>query len=81
MRSEILEKLNEIFCDVFDRSSIVINEKTAAGDIKGWDSLMHITLVAEVEEEFNIKFTMKEILEMDNVGEMIDIILKRAASV
>lgn len=74
MREEILKQLNEIFQDVFDRPELSVDEKTTATDVKGWDSLMHITLVAEVEEVFNMKFTMKQILEMSNVGEMVDII-------
>lgn len=73
-REEIIEKLNEVFCDVFDQDSIEVTDQTTAADIKGWDSLMHITLMNAVEEEFDIKFDMKTIIKLKNVGEMIDII-------
>ncbi len=76
-REEIFNKLNEIFNDVFDRD-IELNESTQAKDVDGWDSLTHITLIAQIEEEFDIKFTMKEVLGMKNVGEMVDIILREA---
>lgn len=76
-KQEIFEKLNEIFSDVFDEE-IVVTEDTTANDIEDWDSLTHITLMAEVEDAFRIKFSMKEILEMKNVGEMAEIIGKRA---
>ena len=73
----ILEKLNEIFTDVFDED-ITVTAQTTAADIEGWDSLTHITLISEVEDAFGIKFSMKQILGMQNVGEMVDIIRENA---
>lgn len=74
-REEILEKVNDIFHDVFDDDSIVVVEETTADDVEDWDSLMHITLISEVESEFGFKFQMKDVVGMKNVGEMLDIIL------
>ena len=50
----------------------------SAADIEAWDSLTHITLISEVEDTFGMKFFMKEVVGMKNVGEMIDIIAQRA---
>jgi len=74
-RQEIFEKLNEIFSDVFDED-ITVTPETTANDIEEWDSLTHITLISEVEDAFDIKFAMKDVLGMKNVGEMADIIEK-----
>lgn len=76
-REEIFEKLTEIFRDVFDNDDIEIDDATVAGDIDGWDSLMHITLIGTVEDEFDIKFAMKDVVGMKNVGEMVDLILEQ----
>ncbi len=75
-REEVLEKLTEIFREVFDDEEIVINDATVAGDIEGWDSLMHITLIGTVEDEFDMKFAMKDVVGMKNVGEMVSLILE-----
>lgn len=72
-RNEIYEKLNTVFSDVFDEDIRVTGETTAA-DIEDWDSLTHITLISEVEDAFDIKLSMKDVLGMQNVGEMVDII-------
>ncbi len=77
-RTEIFEKLTEIFADVFDDDSITLTEATTADDIEEWDSLTHITLIAEVEDAFDMKFSMKDVLGMKNVGEMVDIIEREA---
>ena len=74
-RQEIFEKLNEIFSDVFDED-ITVTAETTSADIEEWDSLTHITLISEVEDAFDMKFSMKDVLGMKNVGEMADIIAK-----
>ena len=77
-REDILKRVNEIFWDVFDDDTIVVEEQTTAADVEDWDSLSHITLVSEIEEAFGMKFEMKEVLGMKNVGEMLDILQERA---
>jgi len=71
-RTEILEKLNEIYRDTLDNEDITIEDETTADDIEEWDSLSHIQLIVAIERAFGIKFTSKEILRWNNVGEMIN---------
>ena len=75
-RNESMKKVTEIFHDVFDDESIVLFDSTIADDIEDWDSLSHITLISEIEDAFGIKFSMKDITGMKNVGEMLDILTK-----
>ena len=75
-RKEILKRLQPIFAEVFEDENIQLTEATTAADVDKWDSLSHLTLIYEVESEFGMKFRMKEILEMKNVGEMVDILLR-----
>lgn len=75
---EIYERLNAVFRDFFDDDDIELDEETTADDIDDWDSLNHITLMAAVEDEFGIRFTMGEVSGMKNVGEMAQIIKERS---
>lgn len=75
-REEVYERLNEVFRDVFDDEEIVVEDETTAADVDGWDSLMHITLIDAVEEEFDISFDMKTVVKLKNVGEMVDVIME-----
>jgi len=75
-RNDIIEKVNEIFHDVFDDESIVITDSMTAADIEDWDSLTNITLVLEIEKLFNYKFNLKEVLGFRNVGDMLDVLEK-----
>ena len=78
-REEVYTRLNEVFRDVFDRDDITVGDETTAADIDGWDSLIHITLMDAVEEEFDIRFDMKTVVKMKNVGEMVDFIIRGTA--
>lgn len=71
-RAEILAKVQDIFRDIIDEESIVLNDTTTAKDIEGWDSLTHIQLVVAIEKFFKIKFTSRVIMSWNNVGEMIN---------
>ena len=74
---QIYERLNEVFRDVFDDEDITVNADTTADDIDDWESIEHINLVGAVEDEFGLRFKMGEVSGMKNVGEMVDIIMKR----
>jgi acyl carrier protein len=77
-REAIKDRLQNIFIDVFDDESIKIWDEMSAADLDEWDSLMHITLVVATEKEFKVKLNVVEVSELKNVGEMIDLLFKRA---
>jgi acyl carrier protein len=78
--TEILNQVQEIFRDILDEESILLDAETTANDVEEWTSLTHIQLVVANEKHFNIRFTSKEILSWKNVGEMIDCIEKKVNS-
>jgi acyl carrier protein len=73
-RTEIEKKLTEIFRKQFGDNSIALTNELTANDIEQWDSLSHMLLITEIENSFIIKFKLKELNKMPNVGAMIDII-------
>lgn len=72
--NEILAQVQDIFRQVLDDEEVVLTDMTVADDVDEWDSLTHIQLVVAIEKHFQIKFTSKEILSWQNVGQMIDTI-------
>lgn len=75
-RTEIVERLNEIFSDVFD-DDITVSDEMTADDIEDWDSFEQINLITAIEKSFNIKFKMETVLLMKNVGDMISAIQEK----
>ncbi len=68
------KKILTVFREVFDNDKLEIFNEMQAKDVKGWDSLTHISLIMAVEETFEIRFSTKEVMSFQNVGEMLDCI-------
>lgn len=73
-QSVIFEKLTEIFRKVFNDEAIVLNNELTANDVGNWDSLTHMLMIGEVENSFSIKFKLRELGKLDNVGELVSLI-------
>lgn len=75
--SEITERLQIIFTNVFSAPDIQVTDDLNAEKVDRWDSLTHLTMIAEVENEFGVKFKLKELISMKNVGDMIRLIIEK----
>lgn len=74
MEGVIGERLTQTFRSTFGKPDIAVSRTTTASDVKEWDSLMHINLIVAVEKEFKIRFTTKEVMALNNVGDLADTI-------
>jgi len=73
----ILKTLNTIFIEVLDDEEIVVKADTTASDIEDWDSLTHIQLVSAIEKEYGLSFSLAELEDLGNVGDMVNLILSK----
>jgi len=69
--SDFRERVTDIFREVFDKPALELFDEMQAKDVEGWDSLTHITLIMALEESFGVKFTTREVMGFQNVGEML----------
>jgi acyl carrier protein len=76
--AQVTPRLVEVFQRVFDNPALVLERGTTAADVEDWDSLTHTNLIVAVEKEFKIRFTTGEVRKMNNVGDLIDLIVKKA---
>ena len=75
-REEIKERATSIFRDVLEDDTLELFDAMTAADVDGWDSLAHMQLISELEDEFSINFTLGEINNFKNVGELLSCIEK-----
>ncbi len=71
-KNKILEVINEVFRDFFDDQNIVVEETTTADDIKGWDSLAHITLMSAIADSLEVEFDMDDLLQFSDIGTLVE---------
>ena len=76
-RKDILARIQDVFRGELELDDLVLTDETTAEDVEEWDSLSHIQLVVALEKEFGLKFTSREILSWDNIGDLVDCINKK----
>ena len=73
-KNEILAKLQDIIRETVDDEDVVVTNDTVASDVEGWDSLAQVMIVGEIRKEFGVKLTSAEIVNLENVGAMVEAI-------
>lgn len=75
-REKVFQSIVEIAKDVFQNNSIELTEKSTAADVEEWDSLTHLSLVNELEEKYDVCFTLDEVTGSKNLGELLNALMK-----
>jgi acyl carrier protein len=75
-RTAFLRRLEPIFRDVLD-PGLTLTEDLDASRVPQWDSLNHISLVVAIEGDFGIELTVDELATMRNVGDLVDILVRK----
>ncbi len=78
-RKAVVQRLTEIFQDVFDDDTLRISDSMTARDVEGWDSLTHINLVVAVEKAFKVKLTTAEVRDLTKVGDLITLVVRKTS--
>ena len=71
------KKLFEIIAKVFNISIDEINYESNPENIENWDSFTGYVLLDEIEINFDVKLTMDESLEIEKIGDFINILKKK----
>ena len=71
-------KLREIVAELFDLDPALVKDELTPEDVELWDSLNHLRLVSAVEEEFQVKLSMKEIESIRSLAVLHELIEQRA---
>jgi acyl carrier protein len=78
-RAAMFERLSGLITP-FNKKGVTLSEGTTfAGDLE-WDSLTVMDFVAEVEDEFDIVISMNMQAEIENVGQLVDAVMKLASA-
>ena len=63
--SDVEERIREVMGGILEVDPAGIGAGFGRDDAPAWDSLNHLRLVSALEEAFGIRFTMREVGELD----------------
>ena len=61
---------------ILKHDDIVLTLESTADDIEEWDSLNQIKIILECEKFFQVKLKARDIRSLNNVGEMVDHLMR-----
>lgn len=76
-RTEISQRVRAVVASVLKHENFEMRDDLTAKDVEGWDSLSHMTIITEIEKDFGIRFKLKELNKLKNMGSLIELIESR----
>ena len=74
---QIIDGITKVLERDLKLNNLLIKREMQAYDFEGGDSLAHIGIIISLEEEFKLRFSIGEITNLKNIGELIDLIKKK----
>lgn len=68
---------DQIVSEIFSLPEAEIGDNLTNQDISGWDSMNYIMLIAELEKNFDISFSMDEVMSIQTIGDIRSIVEKK----
>jgi acyl carrier protein len=77
MQDSLLPRVQSAFHSAFDLDPHSVTIETQPEDVAKWDSLGHATLAYSLEQEFNFRFDIDELMELENVREIVRVVRRK----
>lgn len=75
-REQLLLEIQSIAREIFTKPELIITDSITAADVDTWTSLSFMQLLSAIEDKYGFKFKMLELLQLRNMGAVIDATLK-----
>lgn len=80
-RSELKSEIQAIARDIFAKPELLITDAMGASDVDSWTSLSFMQFLTTIEDKYGFRFKMMELLQLRNMGAIIDATLKHVSAV
>lgn len=72
-----MKTFNQIVNQIFSIPEEKIKDELSSADIPDWDSMNYLLFIAELEKEFNLSFSMDEVMNVQTLGDLRKLVEKR----
>lgn len=80
-REQLVEEIQVIARDIFAKPELAITDAMSATDVDTWTSLSFMQFLTAIEDKYGFKFKMMELLQLRNMGAVIDATLTHVSDV
>lgn len=65
-----MKTFNSITASIFNIREEDIHDNLSSKDIVDWDSMNYLLFIADLEKNFNVSFTMDEVMNAKSIGDL-----------
>lgn len=76
MNDSIKNKVRDTIISVLQINEADFSEDLAIGEIPEWDSVNHVLLIQEIEENFNINIDVTDAIDIEDVFDIYAVLKK-----
>lgn len=80
-REELKNEIQAIAREIFAKPEMEINDAMGAADVDTWTSLSFMQFLTAIEDKYDFKFKMMELLQLRNMGAVIDATMTHVCAV
>lgn len=73
-------QLQELIAKILLVDPNTVTPETRQEEIEDWDSMTHLVLISDIEQEFDVKFTDDEVTEIESVDDIIELLEQKGIS-
>ena len=80
-RENLVKEIQEIAREIFAKPELVVTDAMSATDVDTWTSLSFMQFLTAIEDKYGFKFKMMELLQLRNMGAVINATLRHVDNV
>jgi len=74
--TDLNAELKKLIAETFECDAGALRDEQGPGEVPGWDSLGHVTLMTRIHEHFGKHIPMEDAIEVESIAD-IEAILER----
>ena len=76
-REDIKTRIGSTIEKILGHNEFELHDGLIASEVNGWDSLTHMEIITGIEKSFGVRFRLKEINKLKNMGSLVDLVTSK----
>ena len=72
--NDIKKNISILLTSILEHDNFEMHDELTAKDVDGWDSLSHMMIITKIEEKLNIRFKLRDLNKLKNMGALVSVI-------
>ncbi|BCS33183.1 hypothetical protein TBR22_A24100 [Luteitalea sp. TBR-22] len=78
--TDVSTKLKQLIAHLFKVSVDELSDEVGPGDVSGWDSLGHVTLMVEIQKQFGTHIPVEDAIEVESIADIVRLLEREGSA-